>query len=406
MTFGDLGAHFAPTLGSALRDGARECLPGARHIPEVVGLSVAHAAARCAAPGVWPRLFALVMLAAVAGPARWLPVHICQRLVPRLLRRKVASTLARIFLPTVWREVAVLGRIAPIQLAYLATSLRVRELDEAEAELRWDETHEWATPRIRAVLDDFGGFLRKIGQMLGTATPSMPPKLMEAFADSMDNCAGLPFWAVKHIIEHELRAPLSELFESVDEEAAATASIAQVHFGVLRADGSPVAIKVACVSSKRQMLSDMRTMLRAAIVLRRLKLDGGIDMPTIMRSYWDIVPEEFDLTIEARKMRRFEAAFERAGLSEHVGMARAHPTLCTQRVLVMSRLMGTPMLDFCREARESGGPPPCPPEVVELHGGWAGLVHALHLAWGVMVLVEGAFHTDPHPGNLLLLPDG
>lgn len=49
----------------------------------------------------------------------------------------------------------------------------------------------------------------------------------------------------------------------------------QVHFGTLRSDGSEVAVKVACVGSKAKMLSDMRTMLRAAIVLRKLGLDGG-----------------------------------------------------------------------------------------------------------------------------------
>jgi hypothetical protein len=150
----------------------------------------------------------------------------------------------------------------------------------------------------------------------------------------------------------------------------------------------------------------MRTMLRAAIALRRLGLDGGIDLPTIMRAYWDIVPEEFDLTVEAFKMRRFQASFQHAGLSARIGMASPYDGLCSTRVLVMTRLRGTRMLDIVREARETRGGLPCPAEVVRVHGGWAGLVHSLHLAWGRMVLVEGVFHTDPHPGNLLILNDG
>ncbi|KAJ1616015.1 hypothetical protein T492DRAFT_851141 [Pavlovales sp. CCMP2436] len=79
------------------------------------------------------------------------------------------------------------------------------------------------------------------------------------------------------------------------------------------------------------------------------------------------------------------------------------------------------MLDVMRTAREGRGHLPCPPEVVRglapsfpargctvarVHGGWSGLVRSLHLAWGEMVLEEGVFHTDPHPGNLLLLDDG
>lgn len=58
------------------------------------------------------------------------------------------------------------------------------------------------------------------------------------------------------------------------------------------------------MGSKAKMLSDMRTMLRAAIFLRRLRLDGGLDLPALMRAYWDIVPDEFDLRIEADKMRK------------------------------------------------------------------------------------------------------
>jgi len=87
-------------------------------------------------------------------------------------------------------------------------------------------------------------------------------------------------------------------------------------------------------------------------------------------------------------------------------MARPREGLCSKRVLVMDRLHGTRMLDVMRTAREGRGHLPCPPEVVRVHGGWSGLVRSLHLAWGEMVLEEGVFHTDPHPGNLLLLDDG
>lgn len=388
----------------AARSAAEVFTPRLSQVPEFVGLSLAHVAAHCASPMFWPRLTVLVFSAAALGP-NCAPLAVCRRLVAPLVRRKVISRVARVLIPTSWREVVVFGRIAPIQLVYFIASAWFRRLDPDVAEAAWNATHAWATPRIRSIQDDYGGFLRKIAQMLGTATPSMPPALIPAFADSMDNNAGLPFTAVKRIVERELKAPITEVFTEFDETAAATASIAQVHFAVLRSDGAPVAVKVACVGSKQQMLSDMRTMLRAAVVLRRLGLDGGIDLPTIMRSYYDIVPEEFDLRIEARKMRRFEAAFDRAGLSNRVGMARAYPQLCTERVLVMTRLKGTRMLDVFR-ARLDGRDFPCPPAAVRIHGGWQGLVRSLHLAWGEMVLSEGAFHTDPHPGNLLLLDDG
>lgn len=209
-----LGLIARPVL-TGLRAGAREAVPllpqlrqACAFIPDVVGLSLAHAFARCAANGLWSRVSAVVLLVSlfsVIGPAPLLaalpewPLRLCRRLAPALVHRKLASLLTRLLAPTLWREIAVLGRIAPIQLAYVVTSLRIRlaGLSGEAAEARWNATHEWATPRIRALLDDFGGFLRKIGQMLGTATPSMPPALISAFAESMDNAAGLPFSQVR-----------------------------------------------------------------------------------------------------------------------------------------------------------------------------------------------------------------
>lgn len=228
----------SPVLSRAARQ-VLPLLPQLRSVPEVIGFSVVHALARCFAGEAWCRASAVVLLvAAVAavGPAQLLaalpawPVRVCARLAPALVRRKVTSLLLCLLAPTAWREVAVLGRVLPLQAAYLWTALRIRSarLSGDAAEAAWDATHAWATPRIRALLDDFGGFLRKIGQMLGTATPSMPPALLAAFADSMDNAAGLPFWQVKRIIERELRAPIGQIFASLDETPAATASIAQV----------------------------------------------------------------------------------------------------------------------------------------------------------------------------------
>lgn len=232
-----LGLLLRPAIQRAAP--ALPLLPHLQYVPEVVGLSIAHAFARCAAGDLWARTSAVVLLVALLaafGPPALLaalpsaPLRVCTRLAPALVRRKLSSLLARLLAPTLWREIAVLGRIVPLQLAYVFTSLRVQlgGLTGEAAEARWNAAHAWATPRIRSLLDDFGGFLRKIGQMLGTATPSMPPALISAFSDSMDNAAGLPFRQVRRIIEQELRAPIGQLFSSLDEEPAATASIAQV----------------------------------------------------------------------------------------------------------------------------------------------------------------------------------
>jgi aarF domain-containing kinase len=216
------------------------------------------------------------------------------------------------------------------------------------------------------------------------------------------------------VLDGAFRDVFEATFSEFDETPAATASIAQVHFARLRGDGARVAVKGG-VADKKRMLSDLACASRTAAAMRRLGLDSGVDFPTVFAAYSDVVDEEFDLALEAEKMREFTAVFAESGLDHLVAVPEPHERLSGAGVLVSTRARGKKLLETLNRARETGRSPKCPRAAAVTHafggtdprfGGWDGVFHTMHLAWGTMLLRHGHFHCDPHPGNFILRADG
>lgn len=94
----------------------------------------------------------------------------------------------------------------------------------------------------------------------------------------------MPFDFIRVEVERELGAPLEEVFAEFSCVPAATASIAQVHFAVLRQSGAEVAVKVQ-LGNERAIMHDVRAMHATSVALKWLGLDGGIDSPVICQAY-------------------------------------------------------------------------------------------------------------------------
>ena len=307
-------------------------------------------------------------------------------------------------------------RVAPIVGAYavkkrvLATTIRgVGEEADARRRDAWDAQHRWGAARAEGVIRDFGGFYRKVGQIMGTARQMMPEPYLEAFSATMDNNPPTKFARVRRVVERSLGAPLDEYFAEFDPNPVATASIAQVHAARLRSNGKLVVVKVL-VADKASMVGDVRSMLHTALALQRLGLDNGVDLPTVFRAYLEVIEGEFDFIAEAAKIGEFRALFEKHGLDDRVTVPEVEEEASTSSVLVMRRVRGTKLLAALNRARASNRPPKCPATAAARHAnggvGWDGVFDTVFKAWGLMLLRHGHYHSDPHPGNFILQRDG
>ncbi len=241
--------------------------------------------------------------------------------------------------------------------------------------------------RTTRVLGGLKGGALKAGQLLSTVEALMPQDPEATWRDALvtlqDSNAALPFADVEPVLRAELGPHWRSLFTSLDERAVAAASLGQVHRAVW-ADGREVAVKVQYPGVREALIGDVRTLSlvsRAAALVAR-----GLAMPPLLRELRDRLLEELDYLHESRTQTRFGAAF-----AEDADIVVPAVVRATSRVLVMDWLDGVPLSAVARTADQAE------------RDRVAGLYQRF--------LVSGPerarlLHTDPHPGNFLLLTDG
>jgi ubiquinone biosynthesis protein len=183
---------------------------------------------------------------------------------------------------------------------------------------------------------------------------------------------------------------VGELFASFDREPIAAASIAQVHAATLTS-GARVVVKVCRPDVSETVERDLDITGRLAARLERSTSWGrAVGATGLAAGFAAALREELNLRIEARNMTSVAAASDSRG-SDGIAVPVPCQPLCTARVLVMERLDGRPLATI-----DAGTPA----------GVRAALARSLLDCLLREVMLEGTFHADPHPGNVLLLTDG
>jgi ubiquinone biosynthesis protein len=241
---------------------------------------------------------------------------------------------------------------------------------------------------LAADLESLGPTFIKLGQLLSTRADLLPDTHIEALARLQDDVEAVPFDEIREVVEEDLGARLSNVFVSFDEDPIASASLGQVHHGVLR-DGREVAVKVQRPGIRELVARDLEVLHGVASFL-----DDHTDAGE--RYHFDEIIEEFERSLTREldyrreavslgELRENLATFERLMVPGHV------PDLSTTRVLTMEHVDGTKVTDLSGLAR------------LDLDGD--ALVDELFRAYLKQMLSDGFVHADPHPGNVLLTPD-
>ena len=241
---------------------------------------------------------------------------------------------------------------------------------------------------VRLAMEDGGVTFVKLGQVLSTRRDLLPPEFISELSRLQDDAVGVPWPAIEQVLRSELGAEVDELFASFDRQPIAAASIAQVHAATLLS-GARVVVKVRRPDVSETVERDLDITGRLAARLERSTSWGrAVGAAGLAAGFASSLREELDLRVEARNMTSVAAA---SGGGDGIAIPVPYQPLCTARVLVMERLDGRPL------ATIDGGTPA---------GMRAALARSLLDCLLRQVMLEGTFHADPHPGNVLLLADG
>ena len=237
-------------------------------------------------------------------------------------------------------------------------------------------------------LEKLGPTFIKLGQLLSTRGDLLPPQYLEALARLQDNVDPFPYEDVERIVQEELGVRLSKAFEQFDREPLAAASLGQVHRAVLRG-GREVAVKVQRPNIRDRVLKDLDALDEVAAMLERFSAaTRAMDAPKVLDEFRRTILQELDYREEARNL---VALAHQLRDYQNIVIPLPVDDYTTTRVLTMDFIAGTKI------TRVS------PVEWTEVNG--AELAEDLFRAYLQQILVDGVFHADPHPGNVMLTPD-
>lgn len=268
---------------------------------------------------------------------------------------------------------------------YLWLRIRARIPGIRPTAASWDEAHGKTGRGIHHLATRYGGGFVKLGQVVGARADVMPPSLIAPLRGLHDKMPPRPFDALRDHLARQLGRRIDEVFASVDEQALAAASLAQVHRARLRT-GEDVVVKLQYPEARRLFPVDLRSMRRAVRVVRWL---ARIDLRPLAAELQTQVGLELDFTREAVSTERVRAAF--AG-DPDVIVPRVYAAHSTGQVLVLEFIEGVALTDL--DTLRARG--------VDLRA----VARTLARMYARMIFEHGFFHGDPHPGNLMIAPDG
>jgi ubiquinone biosynthesis protein len=239
-----------------------------------------------------------------------------------------------------------------------------------------------------ADLEKLGPTFIKLGQLLSTRADLLPAAYLDALARLQDDVGPFPFAEVERIVQEELGVRLSKAFERFDPEPIAAASLGQVHRAVLRG-GREVAVKVQRPNVGDRVMKDLDALDEVAALMARFSATTrSIDAPGVLEEFRRTVLSELDYREEARNLVTLAHQLRDF---ENIVVPLPVDDFTTARVLTMDYIHGIKITAVSRV------------EWTEVDG--VALGDDLFRAYLQQILVDGVFHADPHPGNVLLTPD-
>jgi ubiquinone biosynthesis protein len=242
--------------------------------------------------------------------------------------------------------------------------------------------------RLRRTLEELGATYIKLGQLLSGRADLLPRPYIEELAKLLDAAPPVPVDQVRQVIEQELGAAVDELFAYFEETPVASASIGQVHRATLP-DGQQAVVKVQRPDIGAIVEADLDLLLRQARFLeKRSETMRDYNLVAIAEELAGSLREELDYKIEGRNAERLRINLE---ADPRLVVPHVYWGLTTRRVITLEYLDGI-QFNQIERLREAG---------YDLS--WVART-ALE-AYLRQIFVDGFYHADPHPANLMVVGD-
>ncbi|NQX46553.1 AarF/ABC1/UbiB kinase family protein [Paenibacillus tritici] len=236
---------------------------------------------------------------------------------------------------------------------------------------------------------DMGGLIIKLGQHVSAQVDMLPKEVINELSKLQDSVEFVDFSEIQQKVERELGASIIEKFAEFSATPIAAASFGQVHRATLQT-GEQVAVKVMRPGVEDIIAIDWKSIQVAISLLKRQKMiTDFMDLDAVYDEFHDTIMEELDYQQEGRNAEEFK---QQLAHRKDVVIPHIHWSCTTSQVLTMEFMEGVKINDFAKL------------------DAWG--VNRTQLATSLIemfveqILLNGLFHADPHPGNVLVQPDG
>lgn len=245
--------------------------------------------------------------------------------------------------------------------------------------------------KMRLVCEELGPTFVKFGQLLSNRPDLLPADLIVELEKLQDGVPPVAGKTAISVVETELNKKVGELFATFEEDAFASASMAQVHRATLKT-GEKVVVKVQRPGIEEVIHEDIKVMLYMAEVFsNRIPSLKSFDPIGLVRNFEESIMKELDFIHESVNIQRFHTNFKKDESDEgYIHSPKSYPELTTSKVLTLEYIDGIKISDTGKL----------------LLAGYDPVLIGDRLAYSFLkqVFNYGFFHADPHPGNLLVLP--
>jgi len=250
----------------------------------------------------------------------------------------------------------------------------------------WDRAHLAAACELRQLALSLAGGFTKAAQIGGARADILPAPFIDVLSQFHDAVPPRPFDTLRPVVERDLCAPLDSVFESVEPQALAAASLAQVHRARLK-NGDEVVIKIQYPEVRRIIPLDLWMFRQVASLVGRMQ--SRIDVQSMAVEVTRFIELELDFRREVESTERLGAILAD---DPDVRVPAVYRELCGDDTIVLEYLEG---IQVTRTD-----------EIVAAGHKLSDIARRIGALYGAMIFELGFFHGDPHPGNLLVLPDG